>query len=332
MTYLIIGILVLIAVALIYLATIDGSYEVKRSKRVNADKQTVYDKLRDFKSWPDWSPWLMHEPEAKLVFSDHFSDVGGFYTWDGQHVGAGKLSHIQLDQPSRIQQRLEFTRPFKSVCDVDFEIIEVNNQAEITWTMRGRMPFLFRFMAKKTAEMIGKDYELGLAMLAGKLDSEAEFPGLSFDGEQTRQSQTALCQSFSGEVSEMETAMRAGYPALVEYIKTNNGVITDAPLAVYHKVDLKTMYFDCDFAVPVKEGLDPGNYQIKQLPVGRFFKITLHGSYEFLELAWYSAYCHLRMHKIKHAKNRPSMEVYITDPETVNSTNQLVTELYIPLK
>lgn len=158
---------VVIIGALVYLASLDGNYTVKRSKLINADIQRVFNKLRDFKTWSDWSPWLMHEPDTKLEFSDNPSEVGGFYTWDGQRVGAGKLTHVAFDAPKKIEERIEFTRPFKSVCQVSFELAEKEGQTEVNWIMQGKMPFLFRFMTQKTAGMIAKDYDLGLAMLAG---------------------------------------------------------------------------------------------------------------------------------------------------------------------
>ncbi len=331
MYYFLLIILVVIAAALTYLGMLEGAYEVRRSKRVNADRQTVYDKLRDFKSWADWSPWLIHEPETELVFSDNYTEIGGSYAWNGIHVGAGKLTHIKFDAPSRIEQRLEFTRPFKSICDVSFELADIDGQTELSWIMRGKMPFLFRFMTKKTTEMIGYDYDLGLAMLAGQIDSHSEHPVLSFDGVQARPERSVLCKSFSGGVEAMQATMRVELPALLAYIEKNNGTIADAPLTVYNKVDLRTMHFDCDIAIPVEDCIESGDYQLKKLPHGQFYKVTLNGSYDFLEIAWNAAHAHIRMHKLKYAKRRPSLEVYTTDPASVDSTNQLRTELYIPL-
>lgn len=274
----------------------------------------------------------MHEPDTKLEWSDNYSDEGGYYTWDGQYVGAGKLTHVQFQAPEQIKQSLEFTRPFKSVCDVVFDLKQEENGTAITWTMHGSMPFLFRFMTQKTVQMIGKDYELGLAMLVGQLDPYAEHPRISFDGELSLSAQSVLCQSFSGYLADMQTAMKEAYPALLDYIKQNNGKILGVPLTVYHQVNLKTMYFVCDFAVPVEQSIDAGQYQFKQLPAGIFYKVSLQGDYRFLEMAWYSAYNHLRMQQIKFTSKRPSLEVYVNDPLVVDKTNQIVTELYVPLR
>ncbi|MCH9699563.1 MAG: GyrI-like domain-containing protein [Gammaproteobacteria bacterium] len=332
MVNIIILLLVVIAALFVYLACLPGDYKVSRSITVNTDIQSVFDKIRDFKTWPAWSPWLMHEPKTRLEFSENYTEEGGYYAWDGEYVGAGKLTHVQFHAPEQIKQRLEFTRPFKSVCDVSFDLKPQENGTAITWVMHGSMPFLFRFMTKKTVQMIGKDYELGLAMLAGQLAPQAEHPRISFDGEQSLSAQPALCQSFSGYLADMQTAMKEAYPGMMDYINQRNGKLSGPPLTVYHQVNLKTMHFTCDFAVPVEQSIDPGQYQFKQLPAGEFYKVSLKGDYRFLEMAWYSAYNHLRMLKIKFHTKRPSLEVYINNPSAAESTNQLVTELYVPLK
>ncbi len=85
-------------------------------------------------------------------------------------------------------------------------------------------------------------------------------------------------------------------------------------------------------AVPVTETINPGKYQLKTLGGGRFYKVFVVGDYKFLELAWYSAMVHVRMYTFKYDKNRASLEVYKNDPERLNSTNDLLTTLYIAIK
>ena len=173
---------IILAGALLYLSSLDGSYEVRRSLLMSVDARTVFDKVRDFRTWKEWSPWLMHEPETRLEFSENADQEGGSYTWDGARVGAGKLTHESLQPPARIEERIEFTRPFKSVCKVWWEFEDRDGQTEVTWCMQGRMPFFLRFMTAMTKQMIEKDYDLGLAMLRGVLDPTAERPVISFAG------------------------------------------------------------------------------------------------------------------------------------------------------
>lgn len=332
LTIILILVLLVLSGILIYLATLEGSYSVRCTQMINADINTVYDKIRDFKSWSDWSPWLIHEPDTRLEFSQNFNQEGGCYTWDGQHIGAGKLTHVQFEQSRRIEQKLEFTRPFKSICDVGFDFKETDGKTEISWYMHAKMPFLFRFMTAKTKDMISKDYALGLAMLNGQLDSTADYPVLHFLGETTRDPVNSLCQGFSGGLQAMEETMKKEFPRLLEYIETQQGQVAGAPFTAYHKSDPKTLQFVCDMAIPVAEVLDAGDYQLKKLGGGRYYKVTLQGSYQFLEMAWCSAISHIHLLKFKFDKGRPSLEVYENDPNQVSSEKELLTTLYIAIK
>lgn len=53
MFYLLVPIVVIAAGGLIYLATLDGRYEVRRSLSLQVDRQSVFDKIRDLASWRD---------------------------------------------------------------------------------------------------------------------------------------------------------------------------------------------------------------------------------------------------------------------------------------
>jgi uncharacterized protein YndB with AHSA1/START domain len=90
--------------AVIYLATLDGSFRVKRSLEIEAPAEAVFAAIVDLRSWPEWSPWMMHEPDAALVYSDDFQQEGGHYSWDGKVVGAGKLTHLSFKPHSRVVQ------------------------------------------------------------------------------------------------------------------------------------------------------------------------------------------------------------------------------------
>ena len=41
---------------------------------------------------------------------------------------------------------------------------------------------------------------------------------------------------------------------------------------------------------------------------------------------------HLRMHKIKQDRSRPSLEVYDNDPDAVSHSTEILTRLYVPIQ
>lgn len=331
MTTALILLVAVIAMALLYLASLEGRYTVRRSLKINAEPKAVFDKLRDLKSWTFWSPWLMHEPEAKLAYSETPDQEGGWYSWDGRTIGAGKLTHARFTGETRIDQRLEFVRPFKSGCRVWWELEPADGGTLLHWNMAGCMPLLLRFMAKKMPEHIGKDFETGLHRLNATLDPDAETPHISFDGPVHLPDQSALTIHYQGHLDGLIRAMSEGFPRLGRYVEAHGLKTACYPFTVFHKVDLKKMHFNCDMAMPVPATTHSTEFVLKTCKGGHFYKTTLKGDYKFLELAWFQAYSHLHMQKIRPQRHRASMEVYRNDPRTVSHTNEIVTAIYIPI-
>ena len=333
MTTALIAIAVILAIPLLYLASLDGGFKVRRSLTIASNRKTVFDKVRDFRSWPNWSPWLMHEPDTDLIYSETPNLEGGWYSWDGEIVGAGKLIHEKFTGEEKIEQRIEFQRPFKSVSQVWWEFeTQDDGSTLVHWNMSGKMPFLFRFMAKKMPDYIGKDYATGLYMLRSELEPDAEVPRIKFDGPAELPDQTALAIHFEGYLDALKQAMMEGFPRLGRYVDEHSLTAAGYPFTIYHKVDLGKMHFNCDMAIPVSPDTASTELEVKSYSGGRYYKTTLKGSYEFLELAWYQAYSHLQMQKIKPDQKRASLEVYETDPATAEHTNEIITSIFIPVK
>lgn len=321
-----------LATGLVYLSRLPKDYEVRRSLTMRADSQGVFDRVRDFRTWGDWSPWLLHEPDAKRQFSAAEDQPGGSYAWDGRYIGAGRLTHVRFAAPGRIEQRLEIQRPFKSGSDVWWEFAETEGGTEVAWCLRGSMPFLLRPMIPLVREMIGKDYELGLALLRGQLDPDATRPELRFEGETTLQPQSTLFIPFSGGMEAMVRAMDDGFPRLAGHL-ASLGIAPGGPrFSAYHKVNLKKNRFECDIAIPAPAETTAGPFARKDFRGGRYYRVSLTGSYDFLALAWYAAVAHTRMLKLKLDKHRPMLEVYENDSSGVASNKDLRTTLYLPLR
>ena len=91
---------VLALAALIYLASLDGGFRVRRCLEVNAPTEQAFAAVLDLRCWPQWSPWLLHEADVELIYSDNYQAEGGYYSWAGKVVGAGKLTHLEI-RPNR---------------------------------------------------------------------------------------------------------------------------------------------------------------------------------------------------------------------------------------
>ncbi len=313
---------------LIYLASLDGDYRVTRSLEIDAPVATVFAAIVDFKSWPLWSPWLMHEPEASLAYSDNYRDEEGYYSWDGKAVGAGKLTHVSIKPNNGILQRIEFLRPFKSTAEVSWDFEDRGDKTLVNWEIAGRMRFLFRFMTKQMEPTIGRDYELGLALLNGYLNSQAPHPEISFIGRQELEDFNYWSIPCNGNLRQLETAR----PSSIDSLTDAAGGKAGLALTLYHGFDPLAPSYRTEIAVPVGNNTPRSNYTLHKFGGGRYFQVRLHGGHRFIPLAWHALGSHCRMHGIKRDKSRPAIEIYHDNPAEVDDDNQIKTVLYLPVR
>lgn len=315
-------------VALLYLALLPGRFQVRRSLEMAAPVETVFAAVVDLKSWPLWSPWLLHEPGARLDFSDDYQAEEGYYEWDGALVGAGRLTHARIVPHNRIEQQLDFYRPFKSTSPVNWALETHDRHTLVSWKMEGRMPFLFRFMTKSMAPMIERDFELGLALLQGYVNGNAPHPSLHFAGEETLEDFSYWAIPFSGKLRQLETTRQKHIEALEAASDGKSGL----PLTLLHRFGPNSPDYEAEIAIPIADSAPGANYTTRHFRGGRYFGLTLHGDHRFLPLGWHALFSHCRMRRIKRDKSRPALEIYQDDPKRARNSNEIGSALYLPIR
>jgi effector-binding domain-containing protein/uncharacterized protein YndB with AHSA1/START domain len=313
---------------LIYLASLNGSFRVRRSLEIEAPLEQVFAAVVDLKSWPQWSPWLLHEPDAELIYSDDYQAEGGYFSWAGKVVGAGKLTHLEIRPQRSIHQQIEFLKPFRSVNQVDWEFEKLGGKTLVSWEMSGRMPFLFRFMAKRMEPMIGRDYELGLALLGGYLNRAMAHPVLVIAGPEELEDFGYWAIPCIGNLRQLEAARRSS----IETLRGNAAARIGLSLTLYQGFDPYAAQFQAEIAVPVNDNPPPSNYRLRRFAGGQYIKMTLRGDLRFVPLAWHAVASHCRLHKLKIEPQRPALEIYGDDPGVAVDDNRTTTTLYLPIK
>ena len=67
------------------------SYQVNRSIEIEKTQSEIINYLKDFTRWPEWSPWIILEPDCELTYSDEQGVVGAGYQWNGKRIGTGVM-------------------------------------------------------------------------------------------------------------------------------------------------------------------------------------------------------------------------------------------------
>ncbi|WP_433942833.1 MerR family transcriptional regulator [Paenibacillus sp. SN-8-1] len=122
----------------------------------------------------------------------------------------------------------------------------------------------------------------------------------------------------------------AGYGAflgkLYERIATDKLTMLGTPMTIYHSPEYSPSGNDTEFAIPIREFVKG----TRDLPGGLCAKSVLKGSYSELT----SVFARLRewVEQEGYELVRSPYEVYLMDPNQVTAPDELVTEVYFPVK
>ena len=305
--------------------------EVRESLIMDVPADKAYACVADFRRWDDWSPWIMHEPNAPVKYDGQAGQAGSSMSWDGKHIGAGTLTHAKLQQDKTIDSRIEFLRPFRSTATISWTFTPQQQGTEVAWTMKSKMPILFRFMTKTMKKSIAADYRMGLLMLNRRLDKKAALFQLEFVGEKERAGFTGIYETYEGLRGHLKHAMHQAFTNLFTSARENKVQLAGAGCVAYWKVNMRKGFTVCDSVLPVAEP-PPSDIKVREYQGGRYMLVRFRGSYDNLDLAWMAAMFHMRLKKLKMDKKRASLEVYEKSPMNTKHADDYVTDLYVPLR
>lgn len=170
-----IGIALLVVVVLGLAATKADTFALERDTTINAPPSKVFALVNDFHEWEKWSPWDKLDPNMKRMYGGTPSGAGSTFAWEGNsEAGAGSMEILSSMAPSKVEIRLDFTKPFESHNVTAFMIDSTATGSHVVWSMRGPNPFISKIMSVFVSvdKMVGPDFEKGLATMK----AEAEKP------------------------------------------------------------------------------------------------------------------------------------------------------------
>ncbi len=159
---------VVIAGLLVAAAARPDSFRVVRSTTIKAPPERIFPLISDFQRWSAWSPYEKKDPAMKRSFDGPAAGKGAVYAWEGnKDVGKGRMQIADASAPSRVVLNLDFSEPFEAHNMVDFTLEPKGDATEVTWSMRGPMPFVSKLITLfiDMDRMVGGDFEAGLANL-----------------------------------------------------------------------------------------------------------------------------------------------------------------------
>jgi hypothetical protein len=168
LTLVLLGVLVLVAAFLAYVAARPDEFRIERSERIRGSADAVFARVDDLREFNAWNPFAAADPGANIVYPGKTRGEGAAYEWDSQgKTGKGRMTVVESQASRKVVMRLEFLRPFVATNTAVFSIASEGPVTHITWSMTGCNGFVHKlfgtiFSMDKT---VGGEFAKGLTSL-----------------------------------------------------------------------------------------------------------------------------------------------------------------------
>ncbi|WP_179008501.1 SRPBCC family protein [Winogradskyella forsetii] len=334
--YVLLLLLILVIGVSIYIAVQPNSFEVTRTKTINAPQSVVYNNVIDFKNWEAWNSWKEENPEIVMTFSEQTKGVGGSYSWEDED-GVGTMKTIATNPKSSITQEMQFEDMPKSDVNWEFKPND-DGTTDVTWTISGKdLPFGFKmfsaFMGGMEAQ-IGPHYERGLTLLDSVVQAEMKVYSINVQGVTQHSGGYYLYNTTSCKFSDFEQNMKTMLPEVGAYATTHNITMAGSPFILYHKWDEENdaVIFSCCVPTNSKVVTDDADILTGKLESFKTVKTVLKGNYSNLNEAWETTMTYIADNNLEMVEGGAMLETYITDPMGEPNPAKWITEIYVEVE
>ncbi len=334
--YIVLLLLILIIGFSIYIAVQPNSFDVTRTKTINAPQSVVYNNIIDFKNWEAWSSWMEEKPETVITLAEQTQGIGGSYAWEDDD-GVGSMTTIGTVPMTSITQDMQFGDNPKSEVTWSLKPNE-DGTTEVTWNIVGKdLPFGFKIFSTLMGGMekqIGPHFERGLTMLDSVLQAEMKVYSINVQGVTQHSGGYYLYNTTSCKFSEFEQNMKAMLPKVGAYAMTHNVTMAGPPFILYHKWDEENdaIIFSCCVPTNSKIVADESGILTGKLESFRTLKTVLKGDYKNLKEAWEATMKYGADNNLEIIEGGSMLETYITDPMSKPNPADWITEIYVEIK
>ena len=333
--YIILILLIVIIGSCTYVAVQPNTYNISRTRTINAPAQLIFNQVNDYKNWASWSPWIEKDPSLEFSYPENTSGVDGSYSWVGKD-GAGSMKTLAVSPYDSIMQELKFENFPASQVYWDFE--KATEGTKVTWGMKSdNMSFMLKFFAAISGgmdKMVGPDYERGLEKLDSVVVESMNKYDINIVGIKEYGGGYYLYKTANATSANISQTMAQQYGSIGMYMGQHQIPMNGMPLTVYQDMNMKDGTVIMSNGIPVSEQIDitDGNGILCGfIPKTKALKTVLTGNYTNLSGAWAATMKYIADNGLEPSDIKP-FEIYTTDPGNVPNPADWVTEIYVPIK
>lgn len=306
-----------------------NKYHVERKIEIDAPKSMVYDQIRLFKNFNEWSPWAKYDPNLQVTYSGVDGEPGASYSWAGnKDVGEG-IETLKSVSPDRLDLELKFIKPIEFTAPVFFNITGDSLKTKVTWGFEPNLPFPVNIWAMFTDvdKAMGPDYEHGLGFLKRRCESMAH---KKYHGYEIAEEDVPLAY-YLGIRKEVDIAdimpfYQENIVKVQKYADSLKLAPASAPAGLYWTFDLKSGKSDMAAALPLKEDKKPPTgMQVYKMGGSKALIIEHQGSYEKMGEAHQAMDDYMAEFHLKSVP--PVIESYVVAPLNEPDTAKWITKV-----
>lgn len=173
--FVLIGIVSIVALALITALFVKQEYAVVREVSINKPKADVFNYVKYIKNQDNYSVWNMKDPNMEKKFTGTDGMIGGTSYWKStnEEVGEGEQEIIGITEGEKIDMELRFHQPFEAKDHAFMSTTAVNDSTTLVkWGFDGKMPYPMNLMllTMDMDGMLGEQLQTGLDNLKNLLE------------------------------------------------------------------------------------------------------------------------------------------------------------------
>ncbi|MFK7834141.1 MAG: SRPBCC family protein [Winogradskyella sp.] len=320
----------------IYIAVQPNSFEVTRTKTINAPQSVVYNNVIDFKHWESWSSLKEYDSETNITLGEQTKGTDASYTWENKD-GVGRMTTLSTQPMNSITQEMQFEEFPTS--DVNWTFASnTNGTTDVTWTISSKdLPFQFKMISAFMGGMepqIGPRLQRELVKLDSVLQAEMKVYNINVEGVTQHSGGFYLYTTMSCKLSEFDTNMKRMQGKVGAYALTHNITMAGKPFILYHKWDEENDAAIFSTCIPTNSKIitDESDILTGQLDSFRAVKTVLKGDYANLKEAWEESMAYITNNNLEMIEAGPMLETYLTDTSVEENPSKWVSEIYVAVK
>ena len=318
----------------IYIAVQPNSFEVTKTRTINAPASVIYNNVIDFKNWEAWSSWIEKEPSTVITLSEQTKGINGSYSWTDKD-GTGTMITTKTVENESINQDMQFADFPTSQIKWNFTPNK-DGSTLTTWTISGKkLPFDFKAYAAFIGGMekqIGPHFERGLEKLDSIIVNSMNAFEVKINGITEYGGGFYMYKTTSATGTNISQIMGKQYGEILGYMANNSIVQNGMPFTIYDEMGAQNIIMSQ--AIPVMNKVTvarDSEVLCGFIPKTKTLKVTLKGNYSNLAKGWEAAMTYLAKNNLNQSNLKP-FEIYTNDPGNFPNPADWFTEIYIPIE